>query len=120
MYCDLVSFQQPLFVYIPPFAELRGGAWVVVDSTINSDVMEFYAAEDARGGVLEAAGAASIKFREKDIIETAHRVDHILRQLDERLRAARASNLAHEIEDLMKQIKQRERALIGVYQQVRS
>lgn len=45
----LVAYQQPIFVYIPPFAELRGGAWVVVDSTINSDVMEFYAAEDARG-----------------------------------------------------------------------
>lgn len=44
----LVAYRQPLFVYIPPHAELRGGAWVVVDSTINSDVMEFYAAEDAR------------------------------------------------------------------------
>ena len=41
----LVAYQQPLFVYIPPFAELRGGAWVVVDSTINADIMEFYAAE---------------------------------------------------------------------------
>ena len=50
----LVAYQHPLFVYIPPFAELRGGAWVVVDHTINADVMEFYAAEDARGGVLEA------------------------------------------------------------------
>jgi hypothetical protein len=28
----LVAYQQPLFVYIPPFAELRGGAWVVVGS----------------------------------------------------------------------------------------
>jgi acetyl-CoA carboxylase/biotin carboxylase 1 len=46
----LVAYQQPLFVYIPPHAELRGGAWVVVDSTINADVMEFYAAEDARCG----------------------------------------------------------------------
>ena len=53
---SLVTYNQPIFVYIPPYAELRGGAWVVVDSTINSDVMEFYAAEEARGGVLEAAG----------------------------------------------------------------
>ena len=85
----LVAYQQPLFVYIPPFAELRGGAWVVVDSTINADVMEFYAAEDARGGVLEAAGAASIKFREKDIVATAHRVDHALAALDEKISACR-------------------------------
>jgi acetyl-CoA carboxylase carboxyltransferase component len=34
----LVAYKQPVFVYIPPFAELRGGAWVVVDSTINPDV----------------------------------------------------------------------------------
>ena len=57
----LVAFEQPIFVYIPPFAELRGGAWVVVDSTINPNVMEFFAAEDSRGGVLEATGAAAIK-----------------------------------------------------------
>ena len=57
----LVAFEQPIFVYIPPHAELRGGAWVVVDSTINPNVMEFFAAEESRGGVLEATGAASIK-----------------------------------------------------------
>ena len=34
---------------------------VVVDSTINPNVMEFFAAEDSRGGVLEATGAAAIK-----------------------------------------------------------
>jgi acetyl-CoA carboxylase / biotin carboxylase 1 len=34
----LVDYKQPTFVYIPPFAELRGGAWVVVDSTINPNV----------------------------------------------------------------------------------
>ena len=34
----LVAYKQPVFVYIPPFAELRGGAWVVIDSTINEDV----------------------------------------------------------------------------------
>ena len=31
----LVGYTQPVFVYLPPFAELRGGAWVVVDPTIN-------------------------------------------------------------------------------------
>lgn len=156
----LVAYQQPLFVYIPPFAELRGGAWVVVDSTINSDVMEFYAAEDARGGVLEAAGAASIKFRDRDIIATAHRIDPVLIELDKQLAAVKAaasnssstgtttaSNSSHGEEQqrnihkhmrqrsesssgiiggeeqqqqiLQRQIRQRERMLYGVYQQVR-
>ena len=114
----LVAYQQPLFVYIPPFAELRGGAWVVVDSTINSDVMEFYAAEDARGGVLEAAGAASIKFRDRDIVATAHRIDHTLGALDLELAAARASADEARVRGVTQQIRARERALFGVYQQV--
>ena len=113
----LVAYQQPLFVYIPPFAELRGGAWVVVDSTINADVMEFYAAEDARGGVLEAAGAASIKFRDKDIIATAHRIDHVLVGLDTKI-AALASEDTAARKELEGEVKRREKALFGVYQQV--
>ena len=36
----LVEFKQPVIVYIPKKAELRGGAWVVVDPTINENVME--------------------------------------------------------------------------------
>jgi len=111
----LVAYQQPLFVYIPPFAELRGGAWVVVDSTINSDVMEFYAAEDSRGGVLEAAGAASIKFRDRDIIATAHRVDHVLIRLDTELASTKD---AAKVAELNKQMKLREKMIFGVYQQV--
>lgn len=31
----LRKYEQPVLVYIPPHAELRGGAWVVVDPTIN-------------------------------------------------------------------------------------
>jgi acetyl-CoA carboxylase/biotin carboxylase 1 len=114
----LVAYQQPLFVYIPPFSELRGGAWVVVDSTINADVMEFYAAEDARGGVLEAAGAASIKFRDREIVATAHRVDHVLIQLDQKLNTANAAGATVEVEDIQRAIRLREKHLFGVYQQV--
>lgn len=114
----LVAYQQPLFVYIPPFAELRGGAWVVVDSTINAEVMEFYAAEDARGGVLEATGAASIKFRDREILECAHRIDPVLIQLDYQLKEAQSNSTPGNHEELDKQIKQREKALFGVYQQV--
>ena len=28
----LVDFKQPIFTYIPPNGELRGGSWVVVES----------------------------------------------------------------------------------------
>jgi len=111
----LVAYQQPLFVYIPPFAELRGGAWVVVDSTINTDVMEFYAAEDARGGVLEAAGAASIKYRDSEIRKSAHRVDHVLVQLD---RLLANENDADRRKDIERQILQREKIVFGVFRQI--
>jgi acetyl-CoA carboxylase/biotin carboxylase 1 len=103
-------------VYIPPFAELRGGAWVVVDHTINADVMEFYAAENARGGVLEPAGAASIKFRDNDIIKTAHRVDEGLIALD--IKLATAKQMGLDVAQLEKEVKTREKQLFNVYQQV--
>ena len=36
----LRTYKQPVFVYLPPGAELRGGAWVVIDSAINADMVE--------------------------------------------------------------------------------
>ena len=44
----LVDFKQPIFTYIPPHGELRGGSWVVVDPTINADMMEMYADVESR------------------------------------------------------------------------
>ena len=61
----LVDYKHPVFIYIPPEGELRGGSWVVVDPTINPDVMEMYADEDSRGGILEPAGIVEVKFRAK-------------------------------------------------------
>lgn len=111
----LVAFKQPLFVYIPPHAELRGGAWVVVDPTIHAEVMEMYAAAEARGGVLEPNGAAEIKFREKDYIAAAHRLDAKLRALDQQVKDATPEAAA----PLLQQIKERETALKTIYAQVR-
>ncbi|KAI8433418.1 hypothetical protein MSG28_015458 [Choristoneura fumiferana] len=37
----------PVLVYIPPGAELRGGAWAVVDPNVNSARMEMYADPEA-------------------------------------------------------------------------
>ncbi|GAB5037312.1 biotin carboxylase, partial [Nannochloropsis oceanica] len=118
----LVAFAQPIFVYIPPHAELRGGAWVVVDPTIHSEVMEMYAATEARGGVLEPNGAAEIKFREKDYVATAHRLDRQLQGMDARMRELEGKEGGKErdaeVKALQKEIKERENALKGVYAQV--
>ena len=44
--------------------------------------------------MLEPAGAASIKFRDRDIVLTAHRVDHELITLDKKLAEAKGDEVA--------------------------
>ena len=44
----LREYNQPVLIYIPPHAELRGGAWVVVDPSINPTHMEMYADKESR------------------------------------------------------------------------
>lgn len=69
----LVDFKQPVFIY--NIGELRGGAWVVLDPTINPEMMELYVSEDARGGVLEPPGVVEIKFRRPKIINAMNRLN---------------------------------------------
>ena len=116
----LVEFKQPVIVYIPKKAELRGGAWVVVDPTINENVMEMWCDETARGGVLEASGAASIKFRSNDQIATAHRLDPVLIELDDELSKVKSSAPIDESlqKSILDKIKQREKLILPVYSQL--
>jgi len=74
----LREYKQPVMVYLPPFAELRGGAWAVVDSTINSRYIETYADPDSRAGVLEPEGVVEVKYKEKDIIKTINKLDPVV------------------------------------------
>ena len=55
-------YKHPVFVYILLGGELRGGSWVVVDSTINPAQMEMYADMDSRGGILKPADILEVKF----------------------------------------------------------
>ena len=56
---NLRAYKQPVFVYLPPGCELRGGAWVVIDSQINADQVEMYADDTAQVG-LQARAAAGL------------------------------------------------------------
>ena len=112
-----VAYEQPVFVFIPPYAEIRGGAWVVLDASINASVMEMYAASGtARGGVLEANGAASVKYRTKDLITTMHRLDDKLIELDTKL-GAEGLNESDKAA-IKAEIAARESALLPVYEQI--
>ncbi|CAI2176389.1 617_t:CDS:2 [Funneliformis geosporum] len=55
--------------------ELRGGDWVVIDPTINDDMMEMYADEKSRAGVLEPEGIVEIKFRKPQLLATIENLD---------------------------------------------
>jgi acetyl-CoA carboxylase/biotin carboxylase 1 len=111
-----VAYEQPVFVFIPPFAEIRGGAWVVLDASINASVMEMYATKGtARGNVLEANGAASVKYREKDLLQTMRRVDEKLIDL---YSIINSSDDAEQIESIRNEIKKREKSLLPVYEQI--
>jgi acetyl-CoA carboxylase carboxyltransferase component len=62
-------------VYLPPNAELRGGAWAVLDSLINPRYLETYADPESRAGVLEPEGIVEVKYKEKDLLKTIQRID---------------------------------------------
>uniref|UniRef100_A0A7N8XUV7 acetyl-CoA carboxylase n=1 Tax=Mastacembelus armatus TaxID=205130 RepID=A0A7N8XUV7_9TELE len=112
----LRGFRQPVLVYIPPHAELRGGSWVVIDPTINPLCMELYADRESRGGVLEAEGTVEIKFRKKDLLKTMRRLDSVYAGLVEQLASPELSD--KRCRELEAQLKAREDNLLSIYHQV--
>ncbi|KFM10627.1 Acetyl-CoA carboxylase 2, partial [Aptenodytes forsteri] len=113
---SLRDFKQPVLVYIPPHAELRGGSWVVIDSTINPLYVELYADKESRGGILEPGGTVEIKFRKKDLVKTMRRIDTVYAKLVEQLGTPELSEVQRR--ELEKQLKAREELLLPVYYQV--
>lgn len=102
---NLRTYKRPVFVYLPPGCELRGGAWVVIDSKINQEVIEMYADPSARGAVLEPEGVVEIKFKRVDLVKMMRRLDPEV----QRLITLGAPN--HEI-------SKREDQLMPVYHQI--
>lgn len=115
---NLRTYKQPVFVYIPMMSELRGGAWVVVDSRINSDHIEMYADRTAKGNVLEPEGIIEIKFRTKELLECMGRLDQQLINLRAKLQEAKSNRTPAMVESLQQQIRAREKQLLPVYTQI--
>merc|ERR1719453_2724061 len=71
--------------------------------------MEMYAAEHARGGVLEPGGIAEIKFRKPELVKAMHRLDKQLKwmSMNEASGVVRAEDIG-----------QRETVLLSAYQPV--
>lgn len=111
----LHDYNQPIIIYIPPFAELRGGSWVVIDPTINPRQMEMYADPNSRGGVLEPEGIVSIKLRLKDQRPIMERLDPEMKRLVAQLKNAPDTVAKNVAEGL---IKARVEVLSPIYHQV--
>uniref|UniRef100_G1QLR1 acetyl-CoA carboxylase n=1 Tax=Nomascus leucogenys TaxID=61853 RepID=G1QLR1_NOMLE len=112
----LRQYKQPILIYIPPYAELRGGSWVVIDATINPLCIEMYADKESRGGVLEPEGTVEIKFRKKDLIKSMRRIDPAYKKLMEQLGEPDLSD--KDRKDLEGRLKAREDLLLPIYHQV--
>jgi len=113
----LREYEHPVYIYLPPHGELRGGSWVVVDPTINEEKMSMYADPDSRGGILEPAGIIEVKFRPQEQMKVMHRLDQQLQLLDSELEMVDEVDKATK-ESIKEQIAARENELKGVYTQV--
>eukprot|EP00933_Yihiella_yeosuensis_P020595 TRINITY_DN16471_c1_g1_i1.p1 TRINITY_DN16471_c1_g1~~TRINITY_DN16471_c1_g1_i1.p1 ORF type:complete len:1059 (-),score=252.45 TRINITY_DN16471_c1_g1_i1:316-3216(-) len=115
---SLVDYEHPVFVYIPPGGELRGGSWVVIDPAINPDQMEMYADVESRGGILEPPGIVEVKFRSQQQNQMMHRLDPQLKMLDAMLDASSSTEVDTTTEDIENKIKEREEKLAPLYTQI--
>ncbi|KAH6919057.1 acetyl CoA carboxylase [Coprinopsis sp. MPI-PUGE-AT-0042] len=103
----LSAYKQPVFVYIVPNGELRGGAWVVLDPSINSEQMEMYADVEARAG---------IKMRRDKISGLMERLDTQYAELKKASKDTSASE--QDRATALKALSDRETLLQPVYKQI--
>ncbi|KAM3354571.1 hypothetical protein ACQJBY_025337 [Aegilops geniculata] len=120
---NLRTYKQPAFVYIPKAGELRGGAWVVVDSKINPEHIEMYAERTARGNVLEAPGLIEIKFKPNELEESMLRLDPELISLNAKLLKETSASpspweTAAAAETIRRSMAARRKQLMPIYTQV--
>ncbi|EJU03511.1 acetyl CoA carboxylase [Dacryopinax primogenitus] len=112
----LSAYTKPVFVYIMPNGELRGGAWVVLDPSINPGHMEMFADVDSRGGVLEPEGIVEIKFRRDKLLALMQRLDPEYARLASLSKDSTKS--ADERATAKDQLSVREQELTPTYRQI--
>ena len=78
---ELSKYDLPVILYMPPFAEIRGGAWVVIDTQINPRHIRFLVDEHATGSVLEPSGMESVPLVEREIRKDMRSNDELLVRL---------------------------------------
>ena len=110
---ELVQFDLPVILYIPPYAELRGGAWVVVDPQINPEKIVLLVDEHATGSILEPSGMESVPLIRRQIKRDMIQRDPILSELyGNRTKYATQMD---RIKHIDQQIEEREAEIWPVY-----
>lgn len=136
----LSAYKSPAFVYIVPNGELRGGAWVVLDPSINNNGMmemyvqssthfvfvdlnrissffdDRYADETSRAGVLEPEGIVEIKLRKDKILAMMDRLDEPYRTL--KLKGTDPNLSAIDLAAAKAELAGREKTLLPLYNQI--
>lgn len=128
----LSSYKHPVIVYLVPNGELRGGAWVVLDPSINPEQMTMYVDNESRGGVLEPEGIVEgksdlrlrynfvliniVKYRKPKVQATMARLDEEYRAL--KAAAEDTSKNAEEKSAATAKLEAREKHLWPAYQSV--
>ncbi|KAH9992441.1 acetyl CoA carboxylase [Russula vinacea] len=113
----LSAYKQPVSVYIVPNGELRGGAWVVLDPSINAEgQMEMYTDIEARAGVLEPEGVIEIKMRRDKITQLMERMDSPYAALKNLSKDT--SKTPEERADAVESLGKREALLQPTYKQI--
>lgn len=71
----LESINQKVYIYLPPYAQLRGGAMVVLSKSICKDKIKIWADSKAHLNILEPNALKSIKFKKTQIQDLVIRHD---------------------------------------------
>ena len=111
----LQAYTQPVIVYIPPYGELRGGAWAVLDTQINPTCITMIADKESRGGVLEPDGIVEIKFRSRDLHALMEKCDPEIQSLVKELEQTTDPKIQ---KDLQSKISKRQTFLNPVYRTI--
>ena len=80
--------------------------------------MELYADRESRGGVLEPEGTVEIKYRNKDLIKTMHRIDSKCIELKDKLKKGLTSLSKDEIKSIEIELESRQNLLLPIYRQI--
>ncbi len=77
----LSTYDLPVVLYLPPYSEIRGGAWVVIDPQINPDHIIFLADEHATGSIIEPSGMETIPLIKREMYKDMRNTDKVLIEL---------------------------------------